>query len=54
MQPVYPDLQGRAAIVTGASSGIGLGIARALLGQGMRVAVHVRQYKGRRGRAIAS
>jgi 3-oxoacyl-[acyl-carrier protein] reductase len=39
-QPTYPDLQGRAALVTGASSGIGLGIARALLGQGMRVAVH--------------
>ncbi|HKB75837.1 MAG TPA: SDR family oxidoreductase [Myxococcales bacterium] len=42
MQPVYPDLKGRAAIVTGASSGIGLGIARALLAQGMRVAVHYR------------
>src|SRR2546423_402992 len=36
----YPDLQDRAAVVTGASSGIGLGIARALLAQGMRVAVH--------------
>jgi 3-oxoacyl-[acyl-carrier protein] reductase len=46
--PTYPDLQGRAAIVTGASSGIGLGIARALLEQGMRVAVH---YRG--GRAAA-
>src|SRR6266852_5680488 len=42
MLPVYPDLQGRAAIVTGASSGIGLGIAQALLAQGMRVAVHYR------------
>src|SRR4051812_45264464 len=40
MTAVYPDLQGRAALVTGASSGIGLGIARALLAQGMRVAVH--------------
>jgi 3-oxoacyl-[acyl-carrier protein] reductase len=38
----YPDLKGRAAIVTGASSGIGLGVARALLEQGMRVAVHYR------------
>jgi 3-oxoacyl-[acyl-carrier protein] reductase len=42
MMPIYPDLQGRAAIVTGASSGIGLGIAQALLAQGMRVAVHYR------------
>jgi len=42
MHPVYPDLQGRAALVTGASSGIGLGIAQALLAQGMRVAVHYR------------
>src|SRR2546430_15621689 len=50
MQPVYPDLKGRAAIVAGASSGIGLGIARALLGQGMRVAVH---YRGGREAAEA-
>lgn len=42
MTATYPDLKGRAAIVTGASSGIGLGIARALLSQGMRVAVHYR------------
>src|SRR5919204_5677761 len=42
MRASYPDLKGRAAIVTGASSGIGLGIARALLDQGMRVAVHYR------------
>jgi 3-oxoacyl-[acyl-carrier protein] reductase len=42
MTPTYPDLQGRAAIVTGGSSGIGLGIAEALLAQGMRTAVHFR------------
>jgi 3-oxoacyl-[acyl-carrier protein] reductase len=48
MAPTYPDLGGRAAIVTGGSSGIGLGIAEALLGQGMRVAVHYRT-----GRAAA-
>jgi 3-oxoacyl-[acyl-carrier protein] reductase len=50
MQPVYSDLQGRAALVTGASSGIGLGIAKALLAQGMRVAVH---YRGGREAAEA-
>jgi 3-oxoacyl-[acyl-carrier protein] reductase len=44
--PTYPDLLGRAALVTGASSGIGLGIAQALLEQGMRVGVHHRG-KGR-------
>ena len=43
MRASYPDLKGRAAIVTGASSGIGLGVARALLEQGMRVAVHYRK-----------
>ena len=38
MFPSYPDLAGRAALVTGASSGIGHGVAVALLKQGMRVA----------------
>jgi 3-oxoacyl-[acyl-carrier protein] reductase len=46
----YADLQGRAALVTGASSGIGYGIAEALLEQGMRVAVH---YRGNRAAAEA-
>jgi 3-oxoacyl-[acyl-carrier protein] reductase len=48
MTASYPDLSGRAAIVTGASSGIGQGVAGALLAQGMRVAVHYRS-----GRAAA-
>jgi 3-oxoacyl-[acyl-carrier protein] reductase len=38
----YDDLAGRRALVTGASSGIGQGIAEALLEQGMKVAVHYR------------
>jgi 3-oxoacyl-[acyl-carrier protein] reductase len=36
----YADLAGRRALVTGASSGIGRGVAEAFLEQGMRVAVH--------------
>ena len=48
MHPVYADLQGCAALVTGASSGIGQGIAQALLDQGVRVGVHHRA-----GRAAA-
>jgi 3-oxoacyl-[acyl-carrier protein] reductase len=38
MFPTYPDLDGRTALVTGASSGIGRGIAEAFVRQGMRVA----------------
>jgi 3-oxoacyl-[acyl-carrier protein] reductase len=44
----YGDLAGRRALVTGAASGIGLGVARAFLEQGMRVAVH---YRSRRDAA---
>jgi 3-oxoacyl-[acyl-carrier protein] reductase len=43
----YPDLRGQAALVTGASSGIGAGIAEALLQQGVRVAVHYRSQQER-------
>ncbi|HUJ24779.1 MAG TPA: SDR family oxidoreductase, partial [Myxococcales bacterium] len=37
MFPTYPDLAGRTALVTGASSGIGHGVALALMAQGVRV-----------------
>jgi 3-oxoacyl-[acyl-carrier protein] reductase len=42
MFPTYPDLKGRTALVTGASSGIGRGIALGMLEQGMRVAAQHR------------
>jgi NADP-dependent 3-hydroxy acid dehydrogenase YdfG len=38
-----PDLDGRTAIVTGASSGIGAETARALAGEGARVALGARR-----------
>jgi 3-oxoacyl-[acyl-carrier protein] reductase len=45
MFPIYPDLAGRTALVTGASSGIGLGIAEALVAQGARVAAQHRTHE---------
>ncbi len=42
VRATYADLAGRRALVTGASSGIGLGVAEAFLEQGMSVAVHWR------------
>ncbi|HEY6907767.1 MAG TPA: SDR family oxidoreductase, partial [Myxococcales bacterium] len=44
MFPIYPDLKGRTALVTGASSGIGRGIAQALVDQGVRVAAQHRTH----------
>ncbi len=46
----YSDLPGRQALVTGASSGIGRGIAEAFLEQGMSVAL---QYRANRAAAEA-
>ena len=46
VRATYSDLAGRRALVTGASSGIGLGIAEAMLEQGMSVAVHYRSNRG--------
>ena len=40
----YADLEGRRAVVAGGSSGIGLGVARAFLEQGMKVVVHYRSH----------
>ncbi len=39
-QPTIPDLQGKAILVTGASTGIGAAVARALARQGAAVAIH--------------
>lgn len=39
VRPVYPDLEGKRALVTGGAAGIGLAIAAALSAQGMLVAI---------------
>jgi 3-oxoacyl-[acyl-carrier protein] reductase len=45
VRATYSDLPGRRALVTGASSGIGLGVAEALLDQGLHVAVHFKSQR---------
>ncbi len=51
---VYPDLEGKRVLVTGASSGIGLACAEAFLGQGSRVVLHYRNGRGAAERAAAA
>ena len=40
-----PDLQGKAALITGSSTGIGAAVARAYAAQGMSVAVHCNSHR---------
>src|SRR5688572_29187249 len=47
-----PDLEGKAFLVTGASTGIGAAVARALGQQGARVAVHYNRSEAE-ARAVA-
>ena len=49
--PVYPDMRGKVALVTGGSSGIGLATARAFARQGARVVIASRNE--RRGKEAA-
>ncbi len=50
--PIYPEMRGRLALVTGGSSGIGLGTAKAFAQQGARVVIASRTES--RGRAAAN
>ena len=51
---MYPDLQGKTAVVTGASSGLGYGIARRFLQEGMNVVLnHFRDESRESARKLA-
>jgi 3-oxoacyl-[acyl-carrier protein] reductase len=44
--PIFPDLAGKAAVVTGGSKGIGAALCRMLVANGVRLAVNARSQEG--------